>query len=163
MTAYRFIRISQSSHAGHDVVSDGAVEAAGGLVEEDDARVVDYLGADRQALQLTARYTPSRLVTHERVRVLSQPEDRQHFVHSDRFCHFRERLVETQLGREVERLPHGQRCDVHAVLQYIRYRLLQRGSTHIAIKQDFAGDCPLRLASSDDIKQRTGQTNTQNE
>ena len=103
----------------HDVVGGGAVEAAGGLVEEEQARPREHLDADAEPLPLPAADALGDPAADARVHGVAETQLPDHPLRVRPLLRQRHRVRQLHLRRVVHRLPHRQRWHQHVVLGHV--------------------------------------------
>ena len=103
----------------HDVVGGGAVEAAGGLVKEEQARPREHLDADAEPVPLPAADALGDPAADARVHGVGEPHLPDHPLCVRPLLRQRHRVRQLQLRRVVHGLPHGQRRHQHVVLGHV--------------------------------------------
>mmetsp|Transcript_100210 Transcript_100210/g.323296 ORF Transcript_100210/g.323296 Transcript_100210/m.323296 type:complete len:256 (-) Transcript_100210:220-987(-) len=113
-------RLRQLLERQHDVLGLEAVQAGGGLVHEDELRLVHQLQAEVDPLPLAARDAtlPRLVAAHERLPHWRQAEQADDFVRAA--CPLlRAHLRQAELGRHAQRLLHGAQGEERIVLLHV--------------------------------------------
>ena len=110
----------EAGDAAHHVVRDGAVEPAGGLVQEEQPRAREDLEADAEALPLPAADALGLAPADARVQCAGEPHLLDRVAGAGELLGDRHGVRQLDLRRVVDCLAHRQGGHQHVLLRHVR-------------------------------------------